>query len=135
MKLSEIIDLQSGLVDLLLSRGCISERHKEAARSKKDNFESNMELLKIIQRRSYADFLKIAECFRDPNILQSHVADILLKTGGKFHSSFPIANLSDVGVLIFTLNTLQPHICVHKTAPPPRQVLAFRQLFCKSNYD
>ena len=87
--LTYITDVTTGLLlAKRFSRNCISEEHRAAMCSAKAHEQGEI-LMEIIQRRSFRDFLTFLECLRDPDIGQSHVADILTsERGGKYNLLF-----------------------------------------------
>jgi len=88
VKLTEILDTKNGLVYELAARNCISDRHRVAIQSKSSPIEMNEELLEIIQRRSYEDFVIFIKCLQDVKIGQGHVASIILEEGCNYFCIF-----------------------------------------------
>ena len=78
MKLIELIDLVCGLLDELLSEGCISERQMKSIKAKQTPADQNSLLLDVFYRKSLADFRKFLICLKRTR--QSFVASLLSKT-------------------------------------------------------
>jgi hypothetical protein len=56
------VDSGNGLLDELLSRDCISDRHKETIEAAKTEYKKNTHLLNIMCHRSVAEFYKFIDC-------------------------------------------------------------------------
>lgn len=80
VKLIEIIDSQD-LCIYLLSKGVINTRQREFISSKSCNSEKNEALLDVLRRFSVKQFRICVTGLRQSN--QSHVAEVLSKSGGK----------------------------------------------------
>ena len=74
-------------LDSLFARHCISAQHKEAIENKARNISDQIcELLKILRRRSFAQFQLFLSCLESTN--QEHVRDVLQSPVGKSFDLF-----------------------------------------------
>ena len=74
------IDMESGLTDLLWSRGAITEIHRDHIRSYRTDREKIGEMMNILIRRSYEDLNTFVNCLLETN--QSHIANYITGDGG-----------------------------------------------------
>lgn len=74
-RLIELVDSKYGLLDELLSAGCITRRHKEWIEAAETNTQKNERLLYILQRRSVGDYEAFIRCLVKTK--QHHVASLL----------------------------------------------------------
>ena len=65
--LIKCIDLNNGLLDLLVQRNCISEHQRQVIETRSTATESRRELLEMICRRSMADYSTFLACLKDNN--------------------------------------------------------------------
>jgi len=69
------IDPDQGLLGRLFSADVIGDREMENVRAEKTTYDRNEYLLKLLMRKSKADYMKFVDVLREVN--QSHVADLL----------------------------------------------------------
>ena len=72
----------NGLVDLLSSVGCISDKHREVVNQPGTVWQQIGRLMDIIERRSFTQYKQFVESLR--LTAQSYVADYLERDGGKY---------------------------------------------------
>ena len=69
--------------DILVNRGCITERHKDRVRVQDvARCDKNRELLSIIRRRSYADYVTFVDALKETRH-PVQVIQLLEQTSGK----------------------------------------------------
>jgi hypothetical protein len=78
-RLIELVDTRCGLLDELLSVGCINDRHRESVMAEKTNSAKNDCLLSIMRRRSISDFKNFIQCLLKTK--QHRVASLLSSPG------------------------------------------------------
>ena len=69
------VDLNTGLLDLLVARDCISPEQKEFVENKSTSSERTRELLEMICRRSVAEYETFLECLADNK--QDHIVQLI----------------------------------------------------------
>ena len=89
-RLVELVDVQSGLLEEMMSVGCITEQQRQAVRElNSSSAEKNRKLLDILTRRSVAHYNEFLSCLRRNN--QGFIANVLEHGGGqKQHLGLPI---------------------------------------------
>lgn len=84
-QLTDLLDLNSGLISQLLSVEFLSQRQKASLKSEIDMFHMNDKFLHMLTRTSVAKFQLFLRCLQDPNIRQSHIVnEIFLQRAGMF---------------------------------------------------
>jgi hypothetical protein len=83
--LSNLIDLDSGLIGELCAKGCISQNQRQAV-EQQPTMQKVDKLLGIFLRKSLAAFDTFIECLRLTG--QGHVAELLIGTAGEIIASF-----------------------------------------------
>jgi hypothetical protein len=61
-ELKELLDCRNGLLDHMLSVGCINKRQKESIETGQENADKNERLLNILLRKSIIDYEKFIDC-------------------------------------------------------------------------
>jgi hypothetical protein len=62
VKLIELIDLKCGLLDMLFSEGCLSDRQMQTIKAGQTEAHQNTNLLNILGHRSFQDVCKVFDC-------------------------------------------------------------------------
>ena len=68
-------------LDILVNRGCITERHKDGVSVQLKKVDKNRELLSIIRRRSYADYVTFVDALKKTR--QRQILQLLEQTCGE----------------------------------------------------
>ena len=64
--LETLLDVErKRFLDILVNRGCITERHKDGVSVQLKKVDKNRELLSIIRRRSYADYVTFVDALNE----------------------------------------------------------------------
>jgi hypothetical protein len=74
-KLVNLIDPKNGLLDEMLSIGCISRQHKERIEAGETTYDKNERLITVLSRRSVGDYNKFISCLLKTK--QHQVASLL----------------------------------------------------------
>ena len=80
--LETLLDVErKHFLDILVNGGCITERHKDRVRVQQARCDKNRELLSIIRRRSYADYVTFVDTLKKTK--QRPVLQVLKQNSGK----------------------------------------------------
>ena len=81
-RLVELIDVQSGLLEHMMSAGCITSQQKLAVKEmNSSSAEKNRKLIDILSRRSVAHYNEFLACLRRNG--QGFIANVLEHGGGQ----------------------------------------------------
>ena len=86
-RLETLLDVErKHFLDILVNRGCITERHKDGVSVQLKKVDKNRELLSIIRRRSYADYVTFVDALKKTK--QRRVLQLLEQTSGELLNKF-----------------------------------------------
>ena len=115
--LRELIDPKKhNLIQLLLRARAITSKHMNKISGKKDKIEKNDELMRIMKRRSFANFKAFQNCLRET--MQSNIVLILKKSLFKIFHLILISHLTLSHPVSF--HPVSPHpVSPHPVSPHP----------------
>jgi len=93
--LVDLINLKDGLLDEMMSVGCITQQQRDVVREmNSSSAERNRQLLDILKRRSVAHYNLFLTCLR--RNAQAFIANILHDGGGKKHNEIKLISATNL---------------------------------------